>query len=190
MSGENKANYYMKRLNTFLEGLLDKSNKTKVMGTKELILSAIEDRLANINATLGNDSMMNLIDRVVNTYKRFRGEVKISRTPQCFISIYKNSTRTWLYFSWLEKNRGNTYWMASWSLADVYRKGGIVVGLNNGDTHQFNKMCLIGTYEVPVEDMKEYLAKVEYTVGRNSAYAKLVPDADSKIDKFIKHILS
>lgn len=161
------------------------------MGTKELILSAIEDRLANINATLGNDSMMNLIDRVVNTYKRFRGEVKISRTPQCFISIYKNSTRTWLYFSWLEKNRGNTYWMASWSLADIaYNRSGILVGLQKGDTYQFNKMCLIGTYEVPVEDMKEYLAKVKNTIGRNSAYAKLAPGRDSKIDKFIKHILS
>ena len=178
----------MKRLDTFLEGLLNKSNKTKVVGTRELILSAIEDRLANINATLGNDSMMNLIDRVVNTYKRFRGEVKISRTPQCFISIYKNSTRTWLYFSWLEKNGGNTYWMASWSLADIaYNRSGILVGLQKGDTYQFNKMCLIGTYEVPVEDMKEYLAKVKNTIGRNSTYAKSVPDGNSKIDK---HILS
>jgi hypothetical protein len=181
----------MKRLDTFLEGLLSKSNKTKVMGTKELILSTIEDRLDNVNTNLAKDLMMDVVDRIVNTYKRFRGEVKISRTPQCFISIYKNSTRTWLYFSWLEKNRGNTYWMASWSLADIaYNRSGILVGLQKGDTYQFNKMCLIGTYEVPVEDMKEYLAKVENTIGRNSAYAKLVPDRDSKIDKFIKHILS
>ena len=76
------------------------------MGTKELILSTIEDRLDNVNTNLAKDLMMDVVDRIVNTYKRFRGEVKISRTPQCFISIYKNSTRTWLYFSWLEKIGG------------------------------------------------------------------------------------
>lgn len=181
----------MKRLDTFLEGLLNKSNKTKVVGTKELILSTIEDRLDNVNTNLAEDLMMDVVDRIVNTYKRFRGEVKISRTPQCFISIYKNSTRTWLYFSWLEKNMGNTYWMASWSLADIaYNRSGILVGLQKGDTHQFNKLCLIGTYEVPVEDMKEYLAKVEHIAGRGTAFTKLNPNGGSKIDKFIKHILS
>ena len=181
----------MKRLDTFLKGLLNKSNKTKVMGTKELILSTIEDRLDNINTNLAKDLMMDVVDRIVNTYKRFMGEVKISRTPQCFISIYKNSTRIWLYFSWLEKNRGNTYWMASWSLADIaYNRSGILVGLQKGDTYQFNKMCLIGTYEVPVEDMKEYLAKVENIAGRGTAFTKLNPNEGSKIDKFIQHILS
>ena len=33
----------MKRLNTFLEGLLDKSNKTGTMDAKEFIISTIEN---------------------------------------------------------------------------------------------------------------------------------------------------
>lgn len=161
------------------------------MGTKELILSTIEDRLDNVNTNLTKDLMMDVVDRIVNTYKRFRGEVRITKKPKCFVCVYKNSARTWIQFHWLEENRGETFWIASWSLADIaYNRSGILVGLQKGDTYQFTKMYTIGTYEVPVEDMKEYLAKVENTIGRNTTYAKLVPDGDSKIDKFIKHILS
>ena len=161
------------------------------MGTKELILSTIEDRLDNVNTNLAKDLMTDVVDRIVNTYKRCGSCVRITKKPKCFICIYKNSTRTWILFHWLEENRGETFWIASWALADIaYNRSGILVGLQKGDTHQFTEMYTIGTYEVPVEDMKEYLAKVENTIGRNSAYAKLVPDRDSKIDKFIKHILS
>lgn len=181
----------MKRLDTFLEGLLNKSNKTKVIGAKGLILSTIEDRLTNINATISNDTMMSLVDMVVNTYKRFKDEVEISKTPQCFICVYKNATRTWLQFWWLERNGRTTYWTADWTLSSSrQRKGGISAGVDKGDIYLFNRMCLIGTYEVPVEDMKEYLSKVEHIAGRGTAFTKLNPNGGSKIDKFIQHILS
>lgn len=153
----------MKRLNSFLEGLLDKSNKAGVMDIKELIISAIEERIENPRSNF-NERMPEILDLLKNTYVQATAtKIKITTKPQCFIRVHEDRDRSIasLEFMWIQARGKNTYYYVRWGFGN---KGlyfdGLGVGFYKEDTCDLFKKSVISCYEVPEEDMKEYFRAI------------------------------
>jgi hypothetical protein len=153
----------MKRLNSFLEGLLNKSNKTDVVDTKEFLISAIEDRIRSPRSNF-NERMPEILDLLKNTYTRASAaKIKITTKPQCFIRVHEDYDRSIasLGFMWIQARGKNTYYYVRWGFGN---KGlyfdSLGVGFYKEDTCDLFKKGVISCYEVPEEDMKEYFRAI------------------------------
>ena len=153
----------MKRLNTFLEGLLNKSNKSNVISGKEFIISVIEERIKNMKSDL-TDRMGEALDVLKTTYTPFT-TLKLMNfiKPRGFIYVYDRGGLYVLYFVWIKHVKKNYYWKVVWNMR---AKGQICKNLlaqyeyEDKPISNVSRLGLMACYEVPEEDMKDYFRVV------------------------------
>ena len=156
----------MDGLYTFLEGLLDKSNKASVLGAKDLVLSLIEDRINDQKSDF-DKRMKKVLKAIKATYKPFTApKIKPSQTPQCFIKVYYDSSRHISSFSfvWVQTKSKSSYWRIGWELESRdQRNDGLILFINNLKTYRLDDTLGYGTevYEVPEGDMKDYFRAID-----------------------------
>ena len=156
----------MDGLYTFLEGLLDKSNKVSVLGTKELVISLIEDRIKDQKSDFG-DRIKGALRVIKATYKPFTApKITPSQTPQCFIKVYHGRSRhiSSLSFVWVQTKSKSSYWVINWNLSrNDQRNDGLTLFINNRKTYRLDDTLGYRTevYEVPEEDMKDYFRAID-----------------------------
>ena len=156
----------MERLDTFLEGLLGKSNKASILGTKDLVLSLIEDRINDQKSDF--DKRMKKVLKVIKaTYKPFTApKITPSQTPQCFIKVYYGSSRRISSFSfvWVQTKSKSSYWVINWYLSsNDQRNDGLALFINRRKTYELGVVSVGRTliYEIPKEDMKDYFRAID-----------------------------
>lgn len=178
--------YYwgMKRLDTFLEGLLSKSNKTKIMGTKELILSLIEDRIKDRKSNF-MDRITGIMDTLRTTYNRFSAaRIRPAAKPRCFITAYpsKDGNIFALHFTWIQSEGERTYWNIGWWLGVKEQHSmGLEVDIKRGVSMSILLETPVACYEIQEEDMKDYLRTIDNLEPLKSYY-------DEKYQAKIKQI--
>ena len=165
----------MERLDIFLEGLLNRSNKTDVVSTKEFLISAIEDRIRSPRSNF-NERMPEILDLLKNTYVRATTtKIKITTKPQCFIRVHEDcdGSIASLQFMWIQARNKNTYYYVRWGFGN---KGlyfdGLGVGFYKEDTCDLFRRGVISCYEVPGRDMKEYLRTINNLESIPSYYSE------------------
>lgn len=110
----------MERLDIFLEGLLNRSNKTDVVSAKEFLISAIEERIRSPRSNF-NERMPEILDLLKNTYVRATTtKIKITTKPQCFIKVHEDYDRSIasLQFMWIQARNKNTYYYVRWGFGN------------------------------------------------------------------------
>ena len=155
----------MKSLNTFLEGLLDKSNKAGVMDIKELIISTIEDRIKDQKSDF-KDRITTIMDTLGSIYKPFKTtRIRPSVKPRCFICTYSHADGNLfaMYFIWVQTRDEKTYWDIEWGLGCTGQYSDYF-DIITERTKSYNIGAAWGKplacYEIPEEDMKDYFRTI------------------------------
>ena len=148
----------MKRLDTFLEGLLDKSNKTNIVNYKDIIISIIKGRprspKSNFDARVDE-----ILDTLESAYDKFSGhKVKVTKKPSCFITTYEYSHGLTLRFIWVQLAKNGGYWIISGNVNTKHQLYDDLAALHaEGAAFDLGLWDFNMCYEVPEDDMRNYL---------------------------------
>lgn len=152
----------MKRLNVFLESLLDKSGKVDIVAAKEIITSVIADRINNKKVDLG-DRMGEVLDALKSVYKPYtQNKFRVDRKPTCLIIVRGGTHGVYtLFFEWIQSTEPRTYWEVEWALdSKLHINDFLVPSLRKGTNYSFVDSGIVGCYEIPEEDMREYFRTI------------------------------
>lgn len=163
----------MKKLNTFLEGLLDKSNKTGTIDAKEFIISTIENRFEDTKSDF-SDRIITILDVLKTTYKSVKAlKVGSPEKPRCFISASTDRTGYILNFIWLRSGGEKYYWKVNWSLrANALLSKNLTAIFDGTSMTKSIPPNQLALYEIPEEDMKDYFRTVNELGPLPSYYGK------------------